>query len=386
METNSITPIQYGNLVIGDGRLTLIGGPCMAETRELCLEVAEYLRDLCKELKIQYIFKASYDKANRSSEGGRRGPGLERGLEYLAAVKERFHVPVITDVHESEEVPQVAAVADFLQIPAFLCRQTDLLHAAGRSGLPVNIKKGQFMAPEDMQGALEKVRSTGNNRVMLTERGTTFGYHNLVVDMRSLVTMRNFGVPVVFDATHSVQIPGGLGNASGGRREFVAPLARGNRRFRLIDTGGLGMLSGESRRVDVWDRRIAGLQPARREVVDHRHRIQMPAQDHPALAAQIGRGHQRIAVPADRQMRLAAQEPLHHVGQRPLVVAHRIHGHDLFHQRGQRLFHRGVRREPDLRRRLDRRGLHHLITHVPQPTRSHPDNRRSRIITDSATS
>ena len=129
-------------------------------------------------------------------------------------------------MHESEEVPQVAAVADFLQIPAFLCRQTDLLHAAGRSGLPVNIKKGQFMAPEDMQGALEKVRSTGNNRVMLTERGTTFGYHNLVVDMRSLVTMRNFGVPVVFDATHSVQIPGGLGNASGGRREFVAPLAR----------------------------------------------------------------------------------------------------------------------------------------------------------------
>ncbi len=226
METNSITPIQYGNLVIGDGRLTLIGGPCMAETRELCLEVAEYLRDLCEELKIQYIFKASYDKANRSSEGGRRGPGLERGLEYLAAVKERFHVPVITDVHESEEVPQVAAVADFLQIPAFLCRQTDLLHAAGRSGLPVNIKKGQFMAPEDMQGALEKVRSTGNNRVMLTERGTTFGYHNLVVDMRSLVTMRKFGVPVVFDATHSVQIPGGLGNASGGRREFVAPLAR----------------------------------------------------------------------------------------------------------------------------------------------------------------
>lgn len=226
METNSITPIQYGNLVIGDGRLTLIGGPCMAETRELCLEVAEYLRDLCEELKIQYIFKASYDKANRSSEGGRRGPGLERGLEYLAAVKERFHVPVITDVHESEEVPQVAAVADFLQIPAFLCRQTDLLHAAGRSGLPVNIKKGQFMAPEDMQGALEKVRSTGNNRVMLTERGTTFGYHNLVVDMRSLVIMRELGVPVVFDGTHSVQLPGGGGNCSGGCREYVRPLVR----------------------------------------------------------------------------------------------------------------------------------------------------------------
>ena len=226
MEIKPVNPIQCGPLTIGDGRLTLIAGPCMAETMEVCLETAEFLKNLTAELNVQYIFKASYDKANRSSEGGRRGPGLERGLEYLAAVKERYGVPVITDVHESEEVPRVAEVADFLQIPAFLCRQTDLLHAAGRSGRPVNIKKGQFMAPEDMQGALEKVRSTGNNRVMLTERGTTFGYHNLVVDMRSLVTMRGFGVPVVFDATHSVQLPGGLGNASGGRREFIAPLAR----------------------------------------------------------------------------------------------------------------------------------------------------------------
>jgi len=218
--------VKAGNVVFGGGAPVLIGGPCQAESLELCREVAGYLKELCAELGIQYVFKASYDKANRSSEGGERGPGLERGLEYLAAVKKEFKVPVITDVHETIEVPQVAEVADILQIPAFLCRQTDLLHAAGKSGRPVNIKKGQFMAPEDMKGAIEKVQSTGNNQVMLTERGTTFGYHNLVVDMRSLITMRSFGVPVVFDATHSVQLPGGLGNASGGRREFIFPLAR----------------------------------------------------------------------------------------------------------------------------------------------------------------
>ena len=218
--------VKAGNVVFGGGDLVLIGGPCQAESRELCLEVAGYLRDLCAELGIQYVFKASYDKANRSSESGVRGPGLELGLEYLAAVKKEFGVPVITDVHETVEVPRVAEVADILQIPAFLCRQTDLLHAAGKSGRVVNIKKGQFMAPEDMKGALEKVQSTGNDKILLTERGTTFGYHNLVVDMRSLITMRSFGVPVVFDATHSVQLPGGLGNASGGRREFVFPLAR----------------------------------------------------------------------------------------------------------------------------------------------------------------
>ena len=218
--------IQAGNVTFGGGELVLIGGPCQAESLELCCEVAEFLKGLCAELGVQYVFKASYDKANRSSEKGVRGPGLERGVEILAEVKNRFGVPVITDVHETGEVPKVAEVADILQIPAFLCRQTDLLHAAGRSGRAVNIKKGQFMAPEDMAGALEKVRSTGNGKVLLTERGTTFGYHNLVVDMRSLVTMRSFGVPVVFDATHSVQLPGGLGSASGGRRECVAPLAR----------------------------------------------------------------------------------------------------------------------------------------------------------------
>ena len=213
-------------ITIGNGKLALIGGPCMAESLEVCLETAGFLTELCKKLDIQYIFKASYDKANRSSGSSRRGPGMKAGLEFLAAVKEKYNVPVLTDVHESAEVPEAAKVVDILQIPAFLCRQTDLLLAAGNSGLPVNIKKGQFMAPEDMRGAVEKVRLTGNEQVMLTERGCSFGYHNLVVDFRSLPTMRSFGVPVIFDATHSVQLPGGLGNASGGQREFIYPLAR----------------------------------------------------------------------------------------------------------------------------------------------------------------
>ena len=196
-------------IVIGNGKLALIGGPCMAESLEVCMETAEFLTALCKKLDIQYIFKASYDKANRSSGTSRRGPGRKAGLGYLAAVREKFNVPVLTDIHESAEVPEVAEVVDVLQIPAFLCRQTDLLLAAGKSGLPVNIKKGQFMAPQ----------------VMLTERGSSFGYHNLVVDFRSLPTMRAFDVPVIFDATHSVQLPGGLGNASGGQREYIYPLA-----------------------------------------------------------------------------------------------------------------------------------------------------------------
>ncbi|MCI5779713.1 MAG: 3-deoxy-8-phosphooctulonate synthase [Lentisphaeria bacterium] len=218
--------VKAGEITIGGGKLTLLGGPCTAESEKLCLEIAEYLLELCTELGVQYVFKASFDKANRSSGASRRGPGMEIGLQYLASVKEHFHIPVVTDIHESGEAAPVAEVADILQIPAFLCRQTDLLAAAGHTMRPVNIKKGQFMAPEDMLGAVEKVRSTGNTQVMLTERGSSFGYHNLVVDMRSLMTMRGFGVPVVFDATHSVQLPGGLGNASGGRREFVQPLAR----------------------------------------------------------------------------------------------------------------------------------------------------------------
>jgi 2-dehydro-3-deoxyphosphooctonate aldolase (KDO 8-P synthase) len=214
------------NVEIGSGRLVLLGGPCMAESREVCLEVAGFLTELCAKLDIGYVFKASYDKANRSAAGSVRGPGMEKGLEFLAEVKSRYNVPVVTDVHETVEVARAAEVADILQIPAFLCRQTDLLQAAGRTGKVINIKKGQFMAPEDMKGAVDKVKSVGNDKVMLCERGSSFGYHNLVVDMRGLATMRGLGVPVVFDATHSVQLPGGLGNASGGQREFVRPLAR----------------------------------------------------------------------------------------------------------------------------------------------------------------
>ena len=219
--------IKIGKSVVaGNGKLVLLGGPCVAESEKLCLEIAEYLIGLCAELDIQYVFKASYDKANRSSISSKRGLGIDKGLAILKSVKEHFNVPVVTDVHESSEVARAAEVVDLLQIPAFLCRQTDLLVACGKTGLPVNIKKGQFMAPEDMAGVVDKVRSTGNDKIMLCERGSSFGYHNLVVDMRGLVTMRSFGVPVVFDATHSVQLPGGLGNASGGRKEFVLPLAR----------------------------------------------------------------------------------------------------------------------------------------------------------------
>ncbi len=218
--------VKVGNVTIGSGELVLIGGPCMAETLEICMKTASYLKELCACMGIGYIFKASYDKANRTSGSSRRGPGIKAGLEMLAQVKKELNVPVVTDVHESEEVPMVSEVADMLQIPAFLCRQTDLLTAAGRSNLPVNVKKGQFMAPEDMRGAVEKIRAAGNDQVMLCERGSSFGYHNLVVDFRSLPTMKALGVPVVFDATHSVQLPGGLGGSSGGNREFIRPLAR----------------------------------------------------------------------------------------------------------------------------------------------------------------
>ncbi|MDD3153333.1 MAG: 3-deoxy-8-phosphooctulonate synthase [Victivallaceae bacterium] len=218
--------VSIGNLVIGGGKLTVLAGPCTAESLELCCEVAEYMQKLCLELDVNYIFKASFDKANRTSGSSVRGPGMEKGLEYLAEVRRRYQVPVVTDIHEPYEAEIAAEVVDLLQIPAFLCRQTDLLQAAARTGKAVNIKKGQFMAPEDMKGAVEKIRLAGGNAVMLTERGSSFGYHNLVVDMRSFDIMRRNGVPVIFDATHSVQLPGGLGGASGGQREFIAPLAR----------------------------------------------------------------------------------------------------------------------------------------------------------------
>lgn len=217
---------KVGNFEIGGPEFTLIGGPCVAESREICFEIASFLKDLCASRGVSYIFKASFDKANRSSGGSFRGNGMEYGLEILSEIKSELNLPVLTDIHESVQAEAVAKVVDVLQIPAFLCRQTDLLVAAARTGLPVNVKKGQFMAPEDMKGAVGKLEGAGCENIMLTERGSSFGYHNLVVDMRSLQTMRSFGYPVIFDATHSVQLPGGLGNASGGQREFIAALSR----------------------------------------------------------------------------------------------------------------------------------------------------------------
>jgi 2-dehydro-3-deoxyphosphooctonate aldolase (KDO 8-P synthase) len=215
---------RIGNVAVGDGRVAVIAGPCMAESLELCLTVAGAMAEICSRLGVGYVFKASFDKANRTSVAGYRGPGLHTGLEWLAAVRRQVAVPVLSDVHEASQVAPVAAAIDCLQIPAFLCRQTDLLAEAGRGGKPVNIKKGQFMAPWDMQAAVEKVLSTGNNQVLLTERGTSFGYNRLVTDFRGLAAMRQFA-PVVFDATHSVQEPGGLGSCSGGQRQYVGLLA-----------------------------------------------------------------------------------------------------------------------------------------------------------------
>jgi 2-dehydro-3-deoxyphosphooctonate aldolase (KDO 8-P synthase) len=212
-------------VVVGDGALAVLAGPCAVESRELAFEVAGELRGACARLELPYLFKASLDKANRTSASSFRSIGFDRALGILADVRDSLGVPVMTDVHETWQVEHVAEVADVLQIPAFLCRQTDLLLAAGASGRAVNIKKGQFMAPGDMRYAVEKVRGAGGARVLLTERGTTFGYHDLVVDFRSLSLMRRHA-PVVFDATHSVQSPGGGTGRSGGRREFVAPLAR----------------------------------------------------------------------------------------------------------------------------------------------------------------
>ncbi|OGV69149.1 MAG: 3-deoxy-8-phosphooctulonate synthase [Lentisphaerae bacterium RIFOXYB12_FULL_65_16] len=212
---------------IGPGSsLVVIAGPCVIEAEDVCFRIAGHMQEVCGRLGLPYVFKASFDKANRTSVKSFRGLGLHDGLAVLGRIRERFKVPVLTDVHESDQAALVAGVVDVLQIPAFLCRQTDLLVAAGQTGKPVNIKKGQFLAPGDMATAVEKVRSTGNTRVLVTERGTTFGYHNLVVDMRSLVQMAALGVPVVFDATHAVQLPGGQGHASDGQREFVFPLAR----------------------------------------------------------------------------------------------------------------------------------------------------------------
>jgi 2-dehydro-3-deoxyphosphooctonate aldolase (KDO 8-P synthase) len=215
-----------GKIPVGGGaRSVYLAGPCVVESRDFVIDIAGRVAEVAARHGVPLIFKASYDKANRSSESGFRGPGVDEGLEALAEVKRVTGLPVITDVHHPEQAAVAAAVVDMLQVPAFLCRQTDLLHACGATGLPVNVKKGQFLAPEDMANAVEKVRAAGNDRVVLTERGTTFGYHNLVVDMRSLPIMRRFA-PVVFDCTHSLQLPGGLGHATGGAREFHPYLAR----------------------------------------------------------------------------------------------------------------------------------------------------------------
>jgi len=217
--------VDVAGVTIGGGGLCVIAGPCVIESRDHCLALAAHAAEVCGRLGLGYIFKASFDKANRSRMASSRGPGLDEGLAILAAVKRGLGVPVTSDIHETAQAEPAATVLDLLQIPAFLCRQTDLLLAAGRAGRPVNVKKGQFLSPEEMVGPVEKVRSTGNGNVVLTERGTFFGYHRLVNDMTAIPRMRELA-PVVFDATHSCQLPGAAGDRSGGQRQFVPALAR----------------------------------------------------------------------------------------------------------------------------------------------------------------
>ncbi|HYM26760.1 MAG TPA: 3-deoxy-8-phosphooctulonate synthase, partial [Steroidobacteraceae bacterium] len=229
--------MQLTGFEVGDRRpLFLIAGPCVIESPALLQEVAGHLKEVTARLKIPYIFKASYDKANRSSRASFRGPGIEAGLRVLADVRARIKVPVLTDVHEDTPLAEVAAVVDVLQTPAFLCRQTNFIVAAASQGKPVNIKKGQFLSPWEMQNVVDKARSTGNVQIMVCERGFSFGYNNLVTDMRALSIMRATGCPVVFDATHSVQLPGGQGTASGGQREHISVLAR-----TAVGAGGSGV-------------------------------------------------------------------------------------------------------------------------------------------------
>ena len=225
---NRVAPVELApGILIGPGQpLVVIAGPCVIESREQALRIAAFLRELADRHGLRMIFKASFDKANRSSLDSFRGPGIERGLETLAAVRAATGLPLLTDVHEAGQAAVAAEVVDVLQVPAFLCRQTDLIAACGATGKAVNVKKGQFMAPHDMRNAVDKVLATGNQRVTLTERGSSFGYNNLVVDLRSLAIMRRFA-PVVFDVTHSLQLPGGLGHATGGAKEFFLSLARG---------------------------------------------------------------------------------------------------------------------------------------------------------------
>ncbi len=215
-------PIQ-----VGSGQpLLLIGGPCSLESEELCREVASTVSKVCEKLGINYVFKASFDKANRTSLESYRGPGIIEGLKSLGRIREDLGIPVISDIHNESQAELAAEVLDIIQIPAFLCRQTDLLVAAAKTGKPINVKKGQFVSPWDMTNAVGKLRGAGSDKVMLVERGASFGYNNLVVDMRSLPVMRSFDCPVIYDATHSVQLPGGAGGSSGGQREFIEPLSK----------------------------------------------------------------------------------------------------------------------------------------------------------------
>ena len=218
--------IKLRDFEIGGDKLTILAGPCVAESQEILDETAKGLKEITQKLGINFVFKSSFDKANRSSITSYRGPGLEKGLKMLQEVKDKFDLPIVTDIHTPDQAETAAKVADIIQIPAFLCRQTDLLVAAAKTGKIVNIKKGQFLAPEQMGQLVKKVEDSGNNQILLTDRGCSFGYNNLVVDFRAIPIMQSFGYPVVFDATHSVQLPGAQGNCSGGDRRFVPTLAK----------------------------------------------------------------------------------------------------------------------------------------------------------------
>lgn len=215
-----------GRKLGGDNPLFIIAGPCVIESEDIVFSTAERLKDICNKTGLPLLFKSSYDKANRTSLSSYRGPGLETGLRILSDLRSKFDLPVISDVHSIEEVKPASEVLDVLQIPAFLCRQTDLVLAASNTGKPVNIKKGQFLAPWDVKNIIDKFTSTGNQDLFITERGTSFGYNNLVVDFRGFPVMRSLGYPVIFDVTHSLQLPGGMGKSSGGQREFAGPLAK----------------------------------------------------------------------------------------------------------------------------------------------------------------
>ena len=218
--------VKVGNYEIGNGKLILLAGPCVIEGRERTLNIGKGIKEITERLGINYVFKASFDKANRSSYSSYRGPGLEEGLKILADIKSELNVPIVTDIHETIQAEAAGEIVDIIQIPAFLCRQTDLLEAAAKTGKVVNVKKGQFLSPNDMKNVIAKLEHFGSKQITLTERGASFGYNNLVVDMRSFPIMRSFGYPVIFDGTHSVQLPGGAGTKSSGQREFVPYLVR----------------------------------------------------------------------------------------------------------------------------------------------------------------